>query len=111
MSPRLVFPLDHVRNLARPPYQNIDKNFASSNKIIDVIYCDDCFFVVDGHKRLATALNAGADSIIASVRNIKSLPTGMNQNEYVNCETSLARVYDWEDAFNFKFPFYPKNLK
>lgn len=108
LSPRLVFPLDHVRTLPKMPHQQTKQRRSSRNQPIDVIYADDCFFVVDGHKRLAAALSEGLESIVARLVDAHRLPAGIDPTDYVRSEISLSRFYDWEGAFEFKFPFYPR---
>jgi cytidylate kinase len=106
LSPKLIFPLDHVRALRHLLPRAARSETSVTAKPIEVLYCDDCFFVVVGHKRLAATLSEGVNFIAAR-------PWGGPNVEaaaFLRNEVSLTRIYDWEDALNFKFAFYPLAL-
>jgi CMP/dCMP kinase len=76
---------------------------------VDIGYADSRFYLVDGHRRLSTAIRGGARLIVGRLRaeRDEEVVGGLTAARYFESEVSLSMVYDWEEAHRTKLRLPP----
>lgn len=106
VDPKRVYPTEDIRCLRgswEPGFSNAGADAISP---IDLGYTGEHLFVVDGHKRLSAALQAGHNVIAArlAAEADELVVGGLTARRYFQAEVSLTKVYDWEEAHGTAIP-------
>jgi CMP/dCMP kinase len=100
LNPQCVYPTQSVRLPAAEPERAAP---------IEVAYVDDCFYAIEGHGRLAEAIEA-RDGFIAAVvvaQNAQDISPGRPVRQHVKESVGPQLLLEWEEALGFHFGLYP----
>lgn len=103
LNPRTVFPTQSIRSVTGQP---------KTSGAIEVAYVNDDFFVIDGHNRLARAIVDRTPFVegVLVAQEADCLAGRIAAKDFVAQETSRSMLYDWEDAFSFRFAHHPPGI-
>lgn len=111
VSPRTLFPSEHVRSLASPEAHRVKKDMAEKGYDyscpISVVQNRGHYFIWDGHKRTSAALHNKLPFVPLAIVN---KPKQELKDPYLaSIDNSISLYYDWEELHKFTFADYPKN--
>lgn len=108
LDPMRLYPsasIHSLRGLWQSPFVNHAQT-VGEDAIAPVIaaYTGKYFYVVDGHRRLAVALQSGFSLIPAELaaEGNEQIILGLTAQQYFENEVKLSTVYDWEAAHNIR---------
>jgi len=108
VSPVRVFPTGNaIRELVSYPGQ--PKRLLNEDAELSVGYSRPWFFVLNGHSALSARLTAGRtlSEVHLKAEFDEEVVGALSADSYLESETSLTSIYDWEDAHHFHFDEYP----
>jgi predicted cytidylate kinase len=113
VSPRILFPTEHVRQLAgreaKELCSKVKREGFDPERPVDVVSWQGFLFIWDGHKRVSAAL-MNETSLIPMVivaSDHEHLPTTETADEFAKASINPSWYYDWEDVHSFRFMNYP----
>ncbi len=76
---------------------------------VDVVNIGRYFLIVDGHSRIAGAIEAGLGHVPAVIHSEQEETStkGEPLGEKIRASFSMSAVHDWERAYSFQFASYP----
>jgi predicted cytidylate kinase len=116
VSPRLVFPTEHVRQLAshetKELCEKIKREGFDQEHAVDVVSWRGFLFIWNGHKRVSGALlnDISLIPILNVASDHETLPTGEAAEEFAEACVNQSWYYDWEDVHGFRFWKYPSRV-
>lgn len=107
LSPRLIFPLEPFAqsegvDIAAEVSTHGPAPIPPDAETIEVIYSNDCFFLIRGVQQLAAAIKADAHWIEAR------LHAGSTNLDQIKGERGRHVFAQWQNTFGFDFPFWPE---
>jgi CMP/dCMP kinase len=104
LNPQCVYPTQSVRLPAVEP---------ETAAPIEVVYVDDYFYAIRGHKRLAAAVEARDRFIGALVvaQNAEDISPGLPARRFLRHSATAQVLHDWEEALQFRFSLYPDTVR
>ena len=80
---------------------------------LSIGYTGEHFFVIDGHRRLSSALRNGFKLVPGRLAAGVAEPVagGLSAVEYFRAEVSLSTIYDWEAVHGIRLPLPPHVLE
>jgi cytidylate kinase len=113
LSPQLLLPTEHVRQLAREDAKvlrvRMQRDGFDPSFPVEVVSALGFNFIWDGHKRTSAALFSKLWSIPINTCATDDglLPTGETGTAFACAAIHLSWYYDWEDVHGFRFMKYP----
>lgn len=114
ISPKFVFPTEHVRLLSREHAEliktEINKHGFKSQYPIQCVKYHEFYFIWNGHRRCSGALYNKIDFIPFELlaEGNQEIHKGHSVELFVQSAYNLSWYYDWEDAHEFRFIIYPQ---
>jgi CMP/dCMP kinase len=114
VSPRFVFPTEHVRSLSREKAQllraEINKFGFLPQYPIECAKVNDFYFIWNGHRRVSGAIFENIEFIpfCLIAKEEEEIQKGHTAEEFVRNSFRLSWCYDWEDVHGFRFVKYPE---
>ena len=113
VSPRNIYPTEGIRNINMTVYEKYLQSIGETHmsQVLSLIRADDCLFILDGHHRVLAGNRSGVRIFPATLvcDESEKMSNGLSPKEYITI--SLSDVYDWEDAANFRFNYYPSIVR
>jgi predicted cytidylate kinase len=114
ISPKFIFPTEHVRILAREQAEfikfEINKYGFKNQYPIECVKYNEFYFIWNGHRRCSGALYKKVDFIPFELlaEGDQEIHKGHSVELFVRSAFNLSWYYDWEDAHEFRFTIYPQ---
>lgn len=114
LSPKRIFPLEHVRlvasSVAKEIKNNIKENGYDYSFPVNLLEDSDFFYMYDGHKRLSASLYCSLPIIPCEpiTSGPEEIIKGLSAERYINDAFNISQCYDWEDAHSFRYLKYPE---
>ena len=113
ISPKLLYPSENIRLIAREETKeikaSIKENGYIDNSLIECVKYDSKYFIWDGHKRSSSAIYCDIPfvPVLVLASDEEEIHKGHTVKRFVKAAYNLSNYYDWEDAHQFRFTTYP----
>ncbi|MBB6052854.1 cytidylate kinase family protein [Armatimonas rosea] len=105
VSPRSLQPSQEIRSVSEEALESLTRHPEYQEIPVTVCRVDGNWTILDGHKRCALALKQGKTHLRCRLAGQEDeiYRSGMTFRSFVRGAVTKARIYDWEDAFGFRF--------
>lgn len=113
VSPKLLYPTEHVRELGREEAKKIRQSVGDTGydnvNVVQTVQLGNELFIWDGHKGVSASIynNVSLIPIDVLAKDDEEIHPGHVVTRFVETSFNLSWLYDWEDVHGFKFESYP----
>jgi len=114
VSPKVLYPTEHVRQLGREEAKKIRQSVSDSGydktNVVDAVQLGRELFIWDGHKRVSASIfnKVPLIPIVILAKDDEEIHSGHIVSKFIEAAFNLSWLYDWEDVHGFVFVSYPK---
>lgn len=114
ISPRFLFPTEHVRSLSRVDAKTVTSRMSTvgfdNHYPVECVKFNECYFIWNGHKRVSAALFNRVEFIPCKViaKEADEIQKNLFGPEFAKAAFKMSWYYDWEDVHGFRFVKYPQ---
>ena len=116
ISPRRMIPTQDIRGIRDERTEPLIRSMANTgfnpNCPIEVVVVERYFYIINGHKRVSSALRNNIEfcPCVLLASDDELIYDNITARQYITDSCSPSRIYDWEDAHDFRFASYPGGL-
>lgn len=109
VCPKNIVPTEDIRDLSQDRAELLEREIVahgySAVEPVSVLYVDHCFYVVDGHARVAASIRNELTFVPVTIAaaNDEAYVNGTSARAYVRAAVSDARIREWEESLHFTF--------